>query len=519
MPRSLSAPPDFQCPYEDRCPYLDELSTRWVYSEYRRLEDSYQDHLQLLDAYDDDLKASQKRVGQLEKENAELKAQLAALHRRQFKSNREPEPIPPDPTGEEAPPPKKKRGVPVGHPGWTRPRPTRIDRTVRVAAPRQCPHCQGRKLVPLAEEHEHLQEDIVLCPQTTVTRFQHQQSFCVECGRPVYKAAPGEMRNAPLGPLAKATAVYLRYQMGLSYRKVQSLFRDLFGLNFVPASAVGFDRQAAQKGEALYQDLREKIRASLVIHADETSWRNDGLGHYLWFAGNEDLAFFHIDRHRSQAVAQTIYGNNFSGILVRDRYAAYNGIGAEWQSCWAHINTKAKEIGQQQAWLPEAQKEPAVTSFVQQLRHLGSNLCAVALQLKTHTLPGDQVPSLENRFRKKLNKICQSPFRFTPAETLRAYLAGPEQKYLFTFFRHPGLPATNNHAEQSLRPMVILRKILFGNRSRSGLITHSILPSLLQTARRQGVDPQHFFKILLSADTPSAQAALYRHASHPPRRE
>jgi hypothetical protein len=69
----------------------------------------------------------------------------------------------------------------------------------------------------------------------------------------------------------------------------------LFELQFVPASAVGFDRQAVVKGAAIYEDLREKIRASAVIHADETSWRNDGTGHFVWYAGNADLAFFQID--------------------------------------------------------------------------------------------------------------------------------------------------------------------------------------------------------------------------------
>jgi hypothetical protein len=85
--------------------------------------------------------------------------------------------------------------------------------------------------------------------------------------------------------------------------RVAEVFKDLFGLECVPASALGFDRQAARKGMPLYEDLREKIKASEVIHADETSWRNDGIGHYAWYAGNNDLAFFHIDQHRSTEVA------------------------------------------------------------------------------------------------------------------------------------------------------------------------------------------------------------------------
>jgi len=69
------------------------------------------------------------------------------------------------------------------------------------------------------------------------------------------------------------------------------------------------------------------------------------------------------------------------------------------------------------------------------------------------------------------------------------------------------------HAEQSLRHLVIFRKICFGTRSESGLKTHSILPSLVQTARRQGVHPREFLQTLLTADTPTAQAALYNNSS------
>ena len=118
------------------------------------------------------------------------------------------------------------------------------------------------------------------------------------------------------------------------------------------------------EGASIYEDLRQKIRASEVVHADETSWRNDGLGHFVWFAGNENLAFFHIDRHRSAEVAKALFGEDFDGTLVRDRYAAYNGIGRDWQSCLAHIITKAKEISREQALLPESERDAAVIALL-----------------------------------------------------------------------------------------------------------------------------------------------------------
>jgi hypothetical protein len=132
---------------------------------------------------------------------------------------------------------------------------------------------------------------------------------------------------------------------------------------------------------------------------------------------------------------------------------------------------------------------------------------------KSGDIPWKAAVKIEKRFVTELGNICKPTLRFKPAETLRTFLAGPEQKFLFTFLRRPGVPPTNNHAEQSLRHLVIFRKICFGTRSESGLKTHSILPSLVQTARRQGAHPMKFLQTLLTADTPTAQAALYNNST------
>jgi len=489
----------------------------WVLGEYRRVGQMYQEHLRIIDGFDGALKARDERIRILERENAELKAKLQALHHRQFKPNKrkdadtggkDTESASSSSEGE-----KKKRGAPVGHPGWVRPKPDRIDRTVDVPAPRICPHCQSDDLTPMKEMREHFQEDIVIQPRTLVTRYLHGQALCARCHRPVVQAGEGEFLNAPIGPVAKSAALYLRYRIGIPYRKTAELFRELFGLKFVPASALGFDRKAAARGGPIYEDLRDKIRASDVVHADETSWRGDGVGHYVWFAGNENLAFFHIDRHRSADVAKTIFGEDFDGTLVRDRYAAYNGIGVDWQICIAHILTKAKEIRTEYALLVQTEKDVAVGPFCKGVMDLCSRLCNVGQKLKSGDIPWKAVAKIKKKFVRELNTICKRPLRFKPAETLRSYLAGTEQKFLFTFLRRPGVPPTNNHAEQSLRHLVIFRKICLGTRSESGLKTHSILPSLVQTARRQGVHPREFLQTLLTTDTATAQAALYNNST------
>lgn len=514
MPVYPYPPHGFECLYKHACPYLDRLSTKWVFGEYRRGERVYQEHLRIIDLFRDKLKKSDERVRVLERDNAELKAKLAALHRRQFKQNKKKE-VEADgnPADAETDGKRKKRGAPMGHPGWVRPRPDHIGLTVHVPAPEACPHCHSTALRQMEETAEHIQEDIVIQPRTVVTRYLHKQAFCPRCSRAVVKTGEGEVPNAPIGPVAKSVAVYLRYGMGLSYRKTSTLFQDLFGLKFAPASAVGFDRNAAERGTPLYEDLLEKVRKSEMVHADETSWRNDGIGHFAWYAGNEDIAYFHIDRHRSSKVAQKIFGPDFNGILVRDRYAAYNGIGADWQSCLAHIIRRAKEIGQEHAHLPKTERNGSVESFCDNVQTLFGKACKVGNQLLSKSLTWDMAASMETRFIKELNKICKEELLFKPAETLRSHLAGAEQKSLFTFLRHPGVPPTNNQAEQSIRHLVIFRKVCFGTRSESGLRTHSILPSLVQTAKRQGLKPQKFLQTLLTADTATAQAALYANSS------
>ena len=167
------------------------------------------------------------------------------------------------------------------------------------------------------------------------------------------------------------------------------------------------------------------------------------------------------------------------------------------------------------ALLPTREQDRAVTIFCDQVIDFCTRACGVGQKLKSGEIPWEDAANIEKRLIRELGTICKKPrlAGFKPAETLRMYLVGPEQKHLFTFLRIPGVPPTNNHAEQSLRHMVIFRKVCFGTRSDSGIKTHSIIPTLIQTARRQGVHPREFLHTLHTADTATAQAALYNNSS------
>jgi transposase len=54
------------------------------------------------------------------------------------------------------------------------------------------------------------------------------------------------------------------------------------------------------------------------------------------------------------------------------------------------------------------------------------------------------------------------------------------------FLHEAGVPPTNNHAEQMLRPTVMSRKLGGCNQSDQGAAVHSILTSILGTVKRVG---------------------------------
>jgi len=514
MPRYPQAPWDYDCTYKHCCPHLQGLSTAWVFDEYQRSEFEHLDHWRFRNEQLEELDQALAHISALEKENEQLKAKLRALHQRQFKANKKKHTTKQS-TDSCNNVKKKKRGAPKGHPAWRRRKPDHIDKTVLVPAPQNCPHCKCTDLQPVEEIKDHLQEDIVLQPQTFVTNFRHHQAFCPNCRRNVVQSADSELLNCHIGPTTKAVAVYLRYGLQLPYRKVKQLFDVLFNMPFVPASAMAFDRTATRKGQPLYEDLKHKVQSAASAHADETSWRQDGIGHQLWYAGNERLAFYLIDRHRSAKVVEKILGDDFAGVLNTDDYAAYNAANAnQRQTCLAHIIRRAKEIKQEIVLRKAKYQDPQSIEFCDQISALLKAACEVGGKIKNLDAQDPNRKVQQKLFYDQLDSICSRQLADDNAETLRTRLRDPTRLYhrLFTFLKYPQIEPTNNQAEQSLRYMVIFRKICFGTRSPQGSVSHSVLPSLLMTARRQGQHPLSFFKILFTSDTATAQAALYNYS-------
>lgn len=503
MGRWKSAPDDFVCPYRDNCPHMQGLSAFRMFDNYQHRTFKEHEHWLIREEMAREIESLQMANEELEQEIQRLKAENKRLHQSRFKPVKANPPRSAGTGG--APARNKRRGAPKGHPPWGRKAPGRIDRHVHVEAPLVCPHCQSATDPARGGQSSYVQEDIALAPRTVVTSYLHDTAFCPDCRRQVIHPLEGELPFAPIGPNAKATALYLRHGLKVPYRKISEAMNTLFGIDFAPASTLGFEKRAGINAKAIHQDLIGKIRVADLIHADETHWREDGANHWLWYAGNESLSVFRIDPHRSAEAAQTLLGDKIDGRLVTDAYAAYNGIecGAGRQSCLAHLLRKSKEIEGELALIDKA--DAASVRFCKSISALFKEACAAVVPKQARARK-----KLAGKFRKKIDRICRKPLAFKKAETLRSRLLPASREYpqLFTFIEHDG-PATNNHAERALRPLVIFRKVCLGSRSATGSENISVFGSLTQTAALQGAKVIEMFRALFHPSPSHAQDVIF----------
>ena len=295
---------------------------------------------------------------------------------------------------------------------------------------------------------------------------------------------------------------------------MEKRFTELFHLRLVPATALNFDRAATRKAEELDEDLRQKIQASDDLHLDETGWRVEGVNHHLGYARHEHLAFFHSDRHRSTAVAEALVGTKFGGILNTDGYCVYDALwAADQQTCLSHLWRAAQELEPLLQTLPQTDDaQRRAKGFSDRVQKLIGEACQLGRRWREKPVQAAQARRWESTFQQRLKKICARALAHPQTEKLRLRLRENRAK-LFTFIRPPEIRATNNPAEPSLRPSVILRKLTLGSRSRAGARQHSVLSSLLITAQRQGRNARTASLALFTQPLSIAKKAFYHNSS------
>ena len=115
----------------------------------------------------------------------------------------------------------------------------------------------------------------------------------------------------------------LREEGRLPIRSIQWYLRTVHQLRLSVGAIVSAIHQTAQQAQPAVAGMVDRIRASPVVHADETGWRQNGNNGYVWTFSTPTERYF-LRRGRGKAVVDEALGEAFSGVLVSDFYAAYH---------------------------------------------------------------------------------------------------------------------------------------------------------------------------------------------------
>jgi len=174
---------------------------------------------------------------------------------------------------------------------------------------------------------------------------------------------------------------------------------------------------------------------------------------------------------RSQAVAQSLLGYDFKGILTSDRYGAYNWLEvASRQVCWAHLKRDFIQIAERTGASAELG-----TALLEQQKHL----FALWYQVRDGTLSRPDLIAAVVRIRARVHELCmKQPVTITPQEkTPWAKQCEPvnccnwNQRWLSRLKVEP----TNNAAERAIRPAVLWRRTSFGAQSQGSVFVARML--------------------------------------------
>lgn len=427
----------------------------------------------------------EKDIEKLKEELAYVKFEIEELRSKRYKSGRK---KPPDDNPPALPASPKKKGGLFGHIGWFRKKPRRIDKTEELKLDK-CPECGSSDLAECKKTEEHIQEDIVL-PRIEVTRYLRHHYYCKGCKEIVSPKGSNELIRGRIGPTAKSFAVFLRYAVKISERDVQALFEKAFGLRIAASSIAGFRDKLKEEALPLYEKLVGALRRGRFIHADETGWNVNGDNHWLWKFSNKKVCVSHIDPSRGQAVVDKIIGDTYDGVLISDFLSAYNKIEAKAkQRCLVHILRDLKKVIEY--WRDDTE----VMSYCLRLKKILENAIELYKEYKAKRW--------NRAYRKRREAIKQSLKDFSfpnPNKRILNRFAKRLERHkdeMLTFLYEKEIDFHNNHAEQQIRPDVIFRKITFGNRSPAGAENHSVIMSVLQTAKLNKMDPIRILKDIL----------------------
>ena len=410
-------------------------------------------------------------------------------------SSRPPSSDPPQSPRPSRPRGQRRRGGQPGHLGQTRPLvPVDDVDEVVVLKPDQCSGCQA----PLSgDDAAPFRHQVIEIPplKPVITEYQWHQLVCPACGATTRMPWPAGVPSRTYGPRVQATVALCTGAYRLSKRTTQQALEEIFGIPMSVATVSQLEQATTAVLVAPVEEARTYVHEQAVAHLDETSWRQGDKRGWLWVAVTSWVTVFLVRLSRGGDRARELLGETFAGILVTDRYSAYNWYPVRWrQLCWAHL---LRDFAAMQS-RGGASEELGVALLAQ-----AHQMFAWWHRVREGTLKRSTFRSYMTPLRREVERLLEKGSRCdvpTTAGTCRDILKRREA--LWTFVQVVGVEPTNNAAERAIRPGVLWRKGSSGTQSEAGSRFVESMLTVVSTLKQQQ-------RNILAYLTTACEAALH----------
>jgi transposase len=279
-----------------------------------------------------------------------------------------------------------------------------------------------------------------------------------------------------------------------SHRMVVRLLAEIFEVE-LSVGSVGRLRQSISNAVSVpVTEAQAYVQHQAQVSVDETSFRQgnaDGQNPtlrkgWLWVVVSPLVCYFQVLLSRSQAAAQTVLGEVFTGYVNSDRYSGYSWLPIEQrQVCWAHLKRDFTKIAERTGVSGELGK--ALLNHHQTLFELWH-------RVRDGTLSRAQFILEVEPIRHSIHQLLAEAAEYDIAEGEKTPLAktvGTCHQLLkvetafWLFVTVEGIEPTNNAAERAIRPAVLWRKCSYGSQSAQGSLFVGRMLTVVTSLRRQ----------------------------------
>jgi len=355
--------------------------------------------------------------------------------------------------------------------------------------PQRCSGCgAGLAGEPVLDQRRHQVTGIAPAPPPKVTEYVAQAKMCPGCGTVSEGALPAHVRaRASYGPEAHAQAAYLACGHHVPVGRAAGLLAQLAGITVSAGWMAGIrGRAAALIGDSGFGDrMRELLRASPAVHADETPARAAGGLRYVHLAATPFLTLMHTGDRTAEAIDAGGVLPGYAGVLVRDGYQGYYHLAdAAHAWCAAHLLRDLQGLHD---------AEPGEQEWAAKMGCLllwARDAAAAARRAGQAALSPAFLDQLVTRYQAIAREgLSHNTFRHngTAREAraiARRFLRCQDDILRFT--ARPDLDIfTNNEAERTIRPVKVQQRSSGGCwRTLQGLADFAIVQSYLSTAAK-----------------------------------